>query len=93
MQLLQTSKDTKDIGAIQKAADFVQAFILGFEVEVGLRGILMSVCWLFTALVHNPQLPTFFTAILLLHCSITLYHFAPPVSEKFCFLDPVFNFC
>lgn len=33
---MQTSKDTKDIGAIQKAADFVQAFILGFEVEVSL---------------------------------------------------------
>jgi len=30
---IRTSKDTKDIGAIQKAADFVQAFILGFEVE------------------------------------------------------------
>lgn len=29
----QTSKDTQDIGAIQKAADFVQAFLLGFEVE------------------------------------------------------------
>lgn len=31
---LQSSKDTQDIGAIQKGADFVQAFILGFEVEV-----------------------------------------------------------
>nr|XP_058955403.1 RNA-binding protein pno1-like [Pocillopora verrucosa] len=30
---IRTSKDTQDIGAIQKAADFVQAFLLGFEVE------------------------------------------------------------
>ncbi|KAJ7383955.1 pre-rRNA-processing protein pno1 [Desmophyllum pertusum] len=30
---IRTSKDTKDIGAVQKAADFVQAFLLGFEVE------------------------------------------------------------
>lgn len=30
---IRTSKETQDIGAIQKAADFVQAFILGFEVE------------------------------------------------------------
>ena len=30
--VFQTSKDTTDIGAIQKAADFVQAFLLGFEV-------------------------------------------------------------
>lgn len=30
---IRTSKDTTDIGAIQKAADFVQAFLLGFEVE------------------------------------------------------------
>lgn len=32
----QASKETTDIGAIQKAADFVQAFMLGFEVEVNL---------------------------------------------------------
>jgi RNA-binding protein PNO1 len=30
---IRTSKDTKDIGHLQKAADFVKAFILGFEVE------------------------------------------------------------
>jgi RNA-binding protein PNO1 len=30
---LRSSKLTKDPGAIQKAADFVQAFMLGFEVE------------------------------------------------------------
>ena len=36
--VFQTSKDTTDIGAIQKAADFVQAFLLGFEVEVSVMG-------------------------------------------------------
>ena len=30
----QTCKETEDIAALQKAADFVRAFILGFEVEV-----------------------------------------------------------
>ncbi|KAH3847814.1 RNA-binding protein PNO1-like [Dreissena polymorpha] len=30
---IKTCKDTKDIGALQKAADFVRAFTLGFEVE------------------------------------------------------------
>ena len=30
----QTCKDTTDIGALQKAADFVRAFTLGFEVDV-----------------------------------------------------------
>lgn len=30
---LRTSDQTKDIGALQKGADFVQAFMLGFEVE------------------------------------------------------------
>lgn len=32
--ILQTCKDTKDIGALQKAADFVKAFTLGFEIDV-----------------------------------------------------------
>jgi len=31
---LQTSKHTKDIGALQKGADFVKAFALGFDVNV-----------------------------------------------------------
>ena len=35
---LQTCKDTKDIGALQKAADFVKAFTLGFEVDVSITG-------------------------------------------------------
>lgn len=30
---IRTSKDTQDISNLQKAADFVQAFILGFEVD------------------------------------------------------------
>ena len=34
---VQTSKFTTDPGAIQKAADFVKAFMLGFDVEVILR--------------------------------------------------------
>ena len=37
IDLLQSSKFTKDPGAIQKAADFVQAFMLGFDVEVRQR--------------------------------------------------------
>lgn len=32
----QTCKDTKDIGSLQKAADFVRAFTLGFEVDVSI---------------------------------------------------------
>lgn len=31
----QTSKHTKDIGSIQKGADFVKAYALGFDVNVG----------------------------------------------------------
>lgn len=31
-----TSKHTKDVGAIQKGADFVKAYALGFDVNVGL---------------------------------------------------------
>lgn len=30
----QTCKETKDVSALTKAADFVKAFILGFQVEV-----------------------------------------------------------
>ncbi len=32
--MLQTCKETTDIGALQKATDFVRAFTLGFEVDV-----------------------------------------------------------
>ena len=30
----QAGKETDDIGALQRAEDFVKAFILGFEVDV-----------------------------------------------------------
>ena len=30
----QTSKQTKDIGALQKGADFIKAYALGFDVNV-----------------------------------------------------------
>jgi len=33
-RMSQTSKFTKDIGAIQKGADFVKAYALGFDVNV-----------------------------------------------------------
>ena len=33
---VQTCKETQDIGALTKAADFVKAFILGFQVEVNI---------------------------------------------------------
>ena len=43
-QISQSSKFTKDPGAIQKAADFVQAFMFGFDVEVrGERGRRVSI--------------------------------------------------
>lgn len=32
---LKSSKHTQDASALQKTADFVQAFMLGFEVQVG----------------------------------------------------------
>ena len=30
----QTSEETQDVGALQKAEDFVRAFMMGFDVEV-----------------------------------------------------------
>lgn len=41
---LQTSKSTTDPGAIQKAADFVRAFMLGFDVEVHYACTCMRHC-------------------------------------------------
>ncbi|KAF7249467.1 RNA-binding protein PNO1 [Varanus komodoensis] len=37
---IKTCKETKDISALTKAADFVKAFILGFQVEVSVHFIL-----------------------------------------------------
>lgn len=31
---IRTCKDTKDVSTLTKAADFVKAFVLGFQVEV-----------------------------------------------------------
>lgn len=31
---MRTCKETEDIGAVQKGADFVRAFALGFDVDV-----------------------------------------------------------
>lgn len=35
MFLFQTSRETKEVGALQKGADFVKAYALGFDVNVG----------------------------------------------------------
>ena len=40
--IVQTSKHTKDISALQKGADFVKAFALGFDVNVCACAILSS---------------------------------------------------
>ncbi|KAK2896319.1 hypothetical protein QQF64_006276 [Cirrhinus molitorella] len=39
---IRTCKDTKDIGALTRAADFVKAFVLGFEVEDALALIRLD---------------------------------------------------
>lgn len=41
-----TSKHTKDIGAIQKGADFVKAYALGFDVNVSRRIGCQGLCTL-----------------------------------------------
>lgn len=55
---IKTCKETKDIGALQKAADFVRAFILGFEVEVSVTSLsLCSLeCMLATSVVFQDAL-------------------------------------
>jgi hypothetical protein len=40
--LMQTSEHTEEVSSLQKAADFVRAFIMGFEVQV----IIISHSWL-----------------------------------------------
>lgn len=41
---IQTCKDTKDVSALTKAADFVKAFVLGFQVEVSLLRLGNAQC-------------------------------------------------
>lgn len=41
--IFQTCKETQEISALTKAADFVKAFILGFQVEVSAQVLLFKV--------------------------------------------------
>jgi RNA-binding protein PNO1 len=56
----QTSKHTKDIGALQKGADFVKAYALGFDVNV------MNSCMFLASPSLTPKLSFFQDAIALL---------------------------
>lgn len=42
--LLKTSKHTKDIGALQKGADFIKAYALGFDVNVRIGITVVVLC-------------------------------------------------
>jgi RNA-binding protein PNO1 len=44
LEINQTSKFTKDIGAIQKGADFVKAYALGFDVNVRRPASVLALC-------------------------------------------------
>ena len=45
----QTCKETTDIGALQKGADFVTAFTLGFEIEVNISYITLLTIFMYIA--------------------------------------------
>uniref|UniRef100_A0A3B3XGU2 RNA-binding protein PNO1 n=1 Tax=Poecilia mexicana TaxID=48701 RepID=A0A3B3XGU2_9TELE len=51
---IKTCKETQEISALTKAADFVKAFILGFQVEVSARNIDLFVVLLFLFFTVKP---------------------------------------
>ena len=52
---LKTSKDTTDPGAIQKTADFVKAFMLGFEVEDALALLRLDELFIESFEIHDVK--------------------------------------
>lgn len=67
----QTCKETQDIGALTKAADFVKAFVLGFQVEVStsiikLHPMFVSSCQIVSVNFVNYQTIFFQDALALM---------------------------